>query len=214
MDRLRAWLGGAPIDIDVLRLRVHTAANYAIGHAAGDDYAAFLDSVQAWNRNLKERRYARVVSVLLAFQWSDPALGPPWTRVDECAPPARSAGAEIEAIFLAERVARMPNLRDALARARVNRVGPLALFDASVLGLHSPPTTRATPLGQALTIEHALDPVEREIICRMDAPVAVSDLLAVAREFHLDNDAVLVAMGTLIRKGLVRATFAAGHARP
>ena len=34
-DRLREWLGGAPMDIHILRLREHSAADYAIGHADG-----------------------------------------------------------------------------------------------------------------------------------------------------------------------------------
>jgi hypothetical protein len=68
-DRLRGWLGGAPMDIHILRLRVHSATSYAIGHAEGDyDYGAFLDSVHDWAGNLRTQGYSRIVSVLLAFQ--------------------------------------------------------------------------------------------------------------------------------------------------
>jgi methylase of polypeptide subunit release factors len=78
-DRLREWLGGAPMDIHILRLSVHSATSYAIGHASGDTYGAFLDSVHDWTGNLRTQGYSRIISVLLAFQWSDPASGPPWT---------------------------------------------------------------------------------------------------------------------------------------
>ena len=40
--RFRVWLDGCPIDILILRLRMHSAANFAIGNADIDeDYAAF-----------------------------------------------------------------------------------------------------------------------------------------------------------------------------
>jgi len=99
-DRLRGWLGGAPMDIHILRLRVHTAASYAIGHAEGDyDYGNFLDSVHDWAGNLRTQSYSRIVSVLLTFQWSEPAFGPPWTRSEESQPPLSDAGTEVETIF-------------------------------------------------------------------------------------------------------------------
>jgi methylase of polypeptide subunit release factors len=69
-DRLRTWLDGAPMDIHVLRLRVTPAQAYAIGHADGDAYADYLASVGRWASNLKAQGYSRVVSVLMAFQWS------------------------------------------------------------------------------------------------------------------------------------------------
>ena len=50
--RLREWLGAAPIDVYVLRLARYTAAQYAIGHAKGADYGAFLQSTQEWAANL------------------------------------------------------------------------------------------------------------------------------------------------------------------
>ena len=99
-DLLRGWLGGTPMDIHILRLRVHTAASYAIGHAKGDhDYGAFLDSVRDWANNLSTQGYSRIVSVLLAFKWSDPAFGPQWTRSEESQPPLSDAGTEVETIF-------------------------------------------------------------------------------------------------------------------
>ena len=72
VNRLREWLDGAPMDIHVLRLNEYTATKYAIGHAKGDEYPEFLDSVQAWAGNLRAQGYARVVSVIVSFQWSDP----------------------------------------------------------------------------------------------------------------------------------------------
>src|SRR3569623_338920 len=82
--RLRRWLGDAAIDLHVLRLRTHAAQTYAIGHADGDEPEAFLRSVGAWAANLRAHGYTRVVSVLLAFQWSEAS---PWSRVDQARPP-------------------------------------------------------------------------------------------------------------------------------
>lgn len=76
VNRLREWLGGAPMDIHVLRLNEYSAAKYAIGHAKGDNYAEFLDSVRAWAGNLRAQRYERVISLLVSFQWSDLGLSP------------------------------------------------------------------------------------------------------------------------------------------
>lgn len=145
--RLCEWLAGAPIDIYVLRVATHTAAQYAIGHAKGDDYGAFLDSTRAWAGNLRAQGYKRVVAVLVSFQWSSPACGPPWERTDESRPPQRSAGAEIEATFLAERLARNPELRQYLEGSWLRRADPIARLDASVLGGAVPP--RPGPRGSA-----------------------------------------------------------------
>ena len=116
VDRLRGWLAGAPMDIHVLRLREYSATRYAIAHAKGDDYEAFLNSVHAWGNNLRAQGYMRVVALLVSFQWSNPAYGPPWERVEESQSPQRAAGAEIEAAFLAERMTRKADLREVLER--------------------------------------------------------------------------------------------------
>jgi SAM-dependent methyltransferase len=68
VDRVRQWLGNAPMDIHVLRLRIHPVAAYALGHAEGDTPGAFLQSVGAWADNLRTQGFTRVVSVLLAFR--------------------------------------------------------------------------------------------------------------------------------------------------
>jgi SAM-dependent methyltransferase len=202
IGRLRQWLAGAPLDIHVLRVASHTAAQYAVGHARGGDYGSFLDSARAWAGNLRTQGYARVASVLVAFQWSSPACGPPWERIDESRPPQRSAGAEIEATFLAERLSRSPELSRQLEGGRLRRVGPIALLEASVLGGDIPPKTKATPLGQALSIEHDLEPLERQILARIEGRAAVADLLRLCAESGAQNVAVLEAIRSLLRKGL------------
>ena len=53
VHRLREWLAGAAMDIHILRLGEHTATKYALGHAKGDDYPAFLGSVNEWASNLR-----------------------------------------------------------------------------------------------------------------------------------------------------------------
>jgi SAM-dependent methyltransferase len=176
--RLRQWLAGAPMDIYVLRVASHTAAQYASGHAKGGDYASFLESARAWTANLRAHGYDRVVTVLVSFQWSNPACGPPWERIDDSRPPRRCAGDEIEAAFLTERLARVPDLRRHLEGRRLRSAGPIALLDASVLGGAIAPKTKATLLGQALEIEHELDPVERRLLTQpqgcLDAPEPAS----------------------------------------
>ena len=192
--RLREWLNGAPMDIHILRLREHTAAKYAIGHAKGDDYQTTLDSIGEWAGNLRAQGYTRVVSIVVSFEWSDPAFGPPWERVDEAPPPRREAGAEIEAAFLAERSAAQGNLTN----KSLYRAGPIALLDAQVLGQNLSAKAKATVLGRALSIEHQLDPVEREIVLRLDSRTAIQDLGG-------EDPAVIAAVRSLLRRQLIRA---------
>jgi len=198
--RLRQWLDGAPMAIHVLRLRSHSAQTYALGHADGADEAALLDSVERWAANLREQGYRRVVSVLLAFQWSDPA----WSRVDQAQPPRRAAGAELEAIFQAERLARDPGLEARLRRGRVGRTGPLALLDASCLGAPATPTAQARLAGQALAMDHPLEPLERDLLGCLEQPTATAALLAAAARAGAGEAAVLAALTALVRKGLIR----------
>jgi len=201
--RLREWLAGAPIDIYVLRVASYTAAQYALGHAKGDDYGSFLDSVRAWAGNLRAQGYRRVVSVLVSCQWSSPACGPPWERIDESRPPRRSAGAEIEATFLAERLARNPRLRQHLEGSWLRRADPIARFDASVLGGAIPPKGKATRLGQALSIEHELELLERQILDRMEGRMGAPELLRLCSKLDAQEAPVLDAIRSLLRKRLV-----------
>ncbi|BDU73650.1 methyltransferase [Mesoterricola silvestris] len=199
-DRLRGWLDGAPMALHILRLRVHPAQAYAIGHAQGDDNPTFLASVGRWHANLRAQGYDRIVSVLLAFQWSDD----PWTRVDEALAPARDAGGELEALFAAQRLARDPGLRQRLEGGRVALAGPVALLEARALGMRVPPTTQARLAAQAMPVEHPLAPLERDLLERMDPEARVADLLAAAAAAGLGSEAVLDALVALVRRGLVR----------
>jgi methylase of polypeptide subunit release factors len=193
VNRLREWLDGAPMDIYILRLSEHAAAKYAIGHAKGDNYQAFLDSIEEWARNLRAQGYIRVVSVVISFEWSDSAYGPPWERVDESPPPRRAAGAEIDAAFLAERLIRHPDFERVLKQSGVCLAGPIALLDARVLGSDIRAKAKVTLMGQALSIEHQLDPVEREILDRMGGRIQVPD-----------EPAAIAAIRSLLRRRLVR----------
>ena len=71
-------------------------------------------------------------------------------------------------------------------------------------GQQIPAAARATLLGQALTVQYSLNPVERDILQSLDKPVAVADLLAVADKCNVDKSAVLAAIDSLQRHGLVR----------
>jgi len=202
--RLREWLGEAPIDVYVLRLARYTSAQYAIAHAKGGDYGTFLESARAWAGNLRTQGFAGVVSVLIAFRWSSPECGSPWERMDECHPPQRSAGVEIEETFRAEQLARHPNLRSHLEGKRLRRSDPIARFDSSVLGGGGIPTkTRASRLGQALTIEYDLGTFERQILDGLNGAVEVSELLQLCRESDVEEASALDAIRSLLRRGLV-----------
>lgn len=204
-DRVRAWLGNAPMDLHILRLRVHSAASYAMGHAAGSDdsYGAFLASVKAWADNLRAHGYTRVVSVLLAFKWSDPAAGPPWTRSDEVAPPSRNIGTVVETIFAAEHLVRRADLVQTLESRRLCRVGTIGLSESQVLGRDLGVSTQARVLESALHRAHALTPAERELLRRLDTPQTLADLLAQKPALKLDPAAGVALAASLLRRGLV-----------
>ena len=203
-DRLRRWLGDAPMDILILRLREHTVTNYAIGHAEGDyDFGTFLDSVHEWADNLRTQGYTRIVSVLLAFQWSDPAFGPPWIRSEETGAPIGSAGGEIEALFRTERLARHPRLYEILERSLVRRAGPTGLMEARMLGSQQGANAQAHLLGTSLPLHQWLVPAEREVLVLLEEPLAMHDLVALASELGIDEETVFAAVGSLLRRGLV-----------
>jgi hypothetical protein len=202
-NRLRQWLNGAPMDIHILRLREYPAAKYTIAHAKGDDYKALLESVDAWAGNLRDQGYERVVALLISFQWSNPLLGPPWDRIEQAQPPQRSAWKEIEAAFLAERLSRQPDLCEILNRSWLRRAGPIALFDARALGSNLPPSAKATLLGQALTIEHSLEPLEREILLRSERRIAIPELIQTFRAMDCDEKSIHGAITVLLRRRLV-----------
>ena len=203
-DRLREWLGGAPMDIHILRLREHSAADYAIGHADGaDSYQAFLNSVHDWADNLRTQGYTRIVSVLLAFQWSDLTVGHPWTRTESPQSLRSPANTEVEAGFAAERMTRKSNFHELLERGRVRWAGPIALLEARVLGRDVRANAQAELLGKALPVLQALDPVERDILILIEKPLAVSELLALSQGLNLPKETILSALGSLIRRRLV-----------
>ena len=192
------------MDIHILRLREYAAADYAIGHADGaDSYEAFLDSVHDWAANLRTQGYTRIVSVLLAFQWSDSTLGRPWTRSETPQSLHSAANAEVEAAFAAERLVRKANFRELLERSRVRWAGPIALLEARVLGGGVSGNTQAELLGNALPTLQTLDPVERDILLLIEKPLTVSELIALAQRFNVTRETILTTIGSLIRRRLV-----------
>jgi len=128
----------------------------------------------------------------------------PWERIDESPPPRRTAGAEIDAAFLAERLTRHIDWQQVLSNSRLCRSGPIALLDARMLGSDIHAKAKATLLGRALTIEHYLDPVEREILDRMDGGIPVPDLIRIFCDLEVDEPTVIAAARSLLRRQLVR----------
>jgi len=208
VHRLREWLGAAPMDIHILRLATHPAAKYASGHAKGDDFETFLGSIQEWFGNLRAQGYQKVVSVVISFQWSNPAFGPPWDRVEESPPPQRAVGAEIEAALLAERLTRHADFEGAIKHSWLVLAGSIALLDARLLGSDVEAKAKATLLGQGLRIDHQLDPVDREILGRMGRRILMPELFRMLGE--LDQPAVIQAIRSLVRRRLVRIEGAVG----
>jgi hypothetical protein len=208
VGRLREWLNGAPMDMHILRLGSHAAAKYAIGHAKGDDYQTFLDSVHEWSSNLRAQGYLRVVSVVISFQWSNPAFGPPWERVEESAPPQRAAGAEIDAAFLAERLTRHADFEGAIKHSWLGLAGSIGLLDARFLGSDIATRAKATLLGQGLRIERQLDSVEREILVRLGRRIPMTELFKILDD--VDESAIIEATRSLLRRQLVRIEGANG----
>ncbi|CAK0756519.1 S-adenosyl-l-methionine-dependent methyltransferase [Gammaproteobacteria bacterium] len=203
-DRLRTWIGNAPIDIHILRLREYSTTNYALGHAVGEDYATFLDSVDAWSRNLKDQGYNRIIAVLLAFQWSDATCGPPWTWSGVSEPPLYDdAGIEIEEIFATERLARHPHFHKILERGRIRRTMRIKLFEAGMLGDESLIQTHAQLLGKALAIQQWLNPIERELLVRLERALALSDILSLAEDLGLERETTLATLRSLLQRRLI-----------
>ena len=176
-DRLRTWLAGAPMDILILRLRVNTAVNYAIGHANGNDsYDAFLSSVHDWAGNLKAQGYTHVDSVLISFQWSDSAFGTPWTRIEDMQRPHHEAGDEIEALFHADRTVRQPDFHKLLECRKIVWAEPIGLMESCVLGSANHSNVQAKLFGKEFPIYKQLDPLERDILVIANEPVAMPEL--------------------------------------
>lgn len=203
--RLRDWLNCAAMDIHVLRLGQHTAMEYAIGHAKGDTYHAFLHSIDEWAANLRAQGYASIASLIISFQWSDATCGPPWERIDASPPPRRPAGVEIDEIFAAERLTRRGDWQHVLKQSWLRRTGPTALLDAQVLGSDIPARAQATLLGRSLRIEHQLDPLERQLLDRMDGEnrTTVRDLITFSRTRNVDEFSALEATRSLLRRQLI-----------
>lgn len=203
VDTVRGWLNGAAMDMHVLRFREYSPIKYAIGHAKGDDYDEFLCSVDQWASNLRNQHYSRIVVALVSFQWGDPASGPPWSRVEESVPPQRAADAEIEAAFLAERMVRRNDWAEMTPDCRLRRTGPIALLDARLLGTGLSANAKATLLRQALSIEHQLDPIEREILNHIDEWPSLADLAVRLEGSKINRGQILAGVTSLVRRRLV-----------
>ncbi len=83
-----------------------------------------------------------------------------------------------------------------------------------MLGSNIPATAKATVLGRALTIDHLLDPVEREIVVRIEERIPVPELIRIFHDLHVDEPAVIAALRSLLRRRLVRIDGLFGDRAP
>ena len=145
-----------------------------------------------------------MVSVLLTFQWSDTAAGPPWTRSDNPQSLRSPAGTE-GGCRDGRRAAsvRQSNFHHLLARSRIRRAGPIALHETKILGYEVPPNVQAELLGRSLPIQHRLDTTERAILALIGKPMPFSELVGLAQGLNLDREVVVTAISSLLRRGLV-----------
>jgi SAM-dependent methyltransferase len=199
-DRLRIWLGGAPIDILILQFKTEPASTYAIGHAQGDDsFAAYLDSVD----DLRIQGYRQVVSAVIVFQWSNLTLGLPWTRIEEATSPHQDCADEIEAILYAERLARQPNLYQTLEYRQMHLAGSIGLIDARVLGAKVSVNAQAQLLEKTLTVLRQLTPAQRDVISLLEKSMTITELMTLTREIAIDDESTFLAVKSLIKNGLI-----------
>jgi hypothetical protein len=84
------------------------------------------------------------------------------------------------------------------------REAPIALLDAHVLGSNIPARAKASLLGRALKIDHQLDPIERAILAEMKGRSSVHDLIKTFCDMDLDEQSVINAARSLLRRQLVR----------
>jgi hypothetical protein len=190
------------MDILILRVGMYSAANYAAGHAEGDDtYGAFLDSVQDWADNLRINGYTKVVSVLITFQWSDTGL--PWTRIEESQPPHVDISAEVEEMFAAERTIRHPHLYDILKNARLRKAEQIELTETMNLDTGVCANTQTQLLSKALSVFRWINPVEREVLLMLKTPLTMAEILEVTKELNIPEQTLFVAIGSLLRNRLV-----------
>lgn len=202
--RLQEWLGGAPIDIHILRLREYSPASYSIGHAEGGDYGTFINSVHHWNKNLKDQAYSRIVSVLLAFQWSDSRFGQPWIRSEESEPPRdHHAGIEIEDIFFAERLVRHPDLYQIIEHSRIRRSEKIRIFELGMLGDEGNIRTNAQLIENSISSHQWINPIEREILVRMESTLTLSEMVTLTANLNVGKETLLAALASLIQRRLI-----------
>jgi hypothetical protein len=177
---------------------------YAIGHTTGDTNEAFLDSADSWAENLRAQGFTRVISVLLAFEWSNTSFGPPWNRVDEAYPPQWSAGFEIDAVFAAERMTRDPGLRGKFKRSRFIRTGPVILQEGRIIGSDLPSTCLATLSAQALPVEYYLNAIEQDLLATLDNAVEFPMLLKIAQQIDISELDLCNALVSLLSKRFIK----------
>jgi len=79
-------------------------------------------------------------------------------------------------------------------------------MESWVLGRDLNANTQVKLLGKALPIMHSLDPLERAILVMVKESPSVRELLESARGLNIEEEAVLAAIGSVFRRGLVYLT--------
>ena len=184
LDRVRRWLSGANMNLHSLKMGEQSIDEYATAQVrpsfGGEDYAHYATSMKAWFDNLKTQRFARIMSLVLTFEWNEEGTNPPWSREDEAKAPRKAIGQELARVLQAKRRSRQPNALRALDRCRVGVPDDLLLVE------------RRRPTGTGFETEGLPDHVEgprphaelevkplvRDLLERVDNRSTVPEIIA------------------------------------
>jgi hypothetical protein len=185
LDRVRRWLAGANLNLHALKIGEEALEDYAINQVAPqgglhEDYAKYATTLKAWVDNLKAQRFARVLSIVLTFEWNDEGTNPPWTREDEAKPPKKAIGQELARVLQGKRRTRGATALRGLDRCRAGVPDDLMLVERRRPTGHGFETKdfRVTWKDPVLAPELEIKPLVRDLLERVDNRSTVPEIIA------------------------------------